>query len=268
MANNYIKFSECVAFDLVEEKQWFEQQLKKIRVYGERVYYDGDPIPGIDEEDQEFWGPLFLRDYEGREEDGYLTEIGFSYELEDDHIQIFAEEGEGDPDKAAYIGQKYLHHFHPTDTWTLTFAEVCDQPRTGEFGGGAILVTAEKCVGFNAHREIANIKERFEKLGHNDNLWGEDNEYPRADWAMEVGQNDTSLGYWDWILHKLISAEEATLSRDCPEELLDCPDVDQVLAAMSENDLRNCLRRMVVAIRADWDLADMKQVAKHWGFIP
>ena len=29
--------------------------------------------------------------------------------------------------------------------------------------------------------------------------WGEDPEWPRKDWARECSENDTSLGYWDWV---------------------------------------------------------------------
>lgn len=32
--------------------------------------------------------------------------------------------------------------------------------------------------------------------------WGEDPEYPRKDWKHEVANDDTQLGYWDWVKHK------------------------------------------------------------------
>jgi hypothetical protein len=31
--------------------------------------------------------------------------------------------------------------------------------------------------------------------------WGEDPAYPRRDWAYDVSNNDTSLGYWEWVKH-------------------------------------------------------------------
>jgi hypothetical protein len=31
------------------------------------------------------------------------------------------------------------------------------------------------------------------------NLWGEDPRHPRADWKYEVTNNNTNLGYWDWV---------------------------------------------------------------------
>ena len=30
--------------------------------------------------------------------------------------------------------------------------------------------------------------------------------YPITDWKNEVANNGTNLGYWDWVLHKLVSA--------------------------------------------------------------
>lgn len=29
--------------------------------------------------------------------------------------------------------------------------------------------------------------------------WGEDSRFPRDDWSYEVQNNDTNLGYWDWV---------------------------------------------------------------------
>lgn len=35
-----------------------------------------------------------------------------------------------------------------------------------------------------------------------EDLWDEDPEYPRRDWAYEVQNNDTLLGYWEWVEHQ------------------------------------------------------------------
>jgi hypothetical protein len=32
-----------------------------------------------------------------------------------------------------------------------------------------------------------------------DNLWEEDPSFPRSEWADEAGNDDTLLGYWDWV---------------------------------------------------------------------
>jgi hypothetical protein len=32
-----------------------------------------------------------------------------------------------------------------------------------------------------------------------DDLWAEDPKHPRSDWRYEVNNEDTLLGYWDWV---------------------------------------------------------------------
>lgn len=38
------------------------------------------------------------------------------------------------------------------------------------------------------------------KLAH---PWGEHPQYPRFDWKLSVGNDDTQLGYWDWVDHRI-----------------------------------------------------------------
>lgn len=41
------------------------------------------------------------------------------------------------------------------------------------------------------------LKERLiEELG----IWGELEDYPRSDWIAEVQNQNTQLGYWDWVV--------------------------------------------------------------------
>lgn len=48
---------------------------------------------------------------------------------------------------------------------------------------------------------LHNFIVREEKKAERD-PWGEDPEYSRADWCHVAGDNDTSLGYWDWVDRK------------------------------------------------------------------
>ena len=32
-----------------------------------------------------------------------------------------------------------------------------------------------------------------------ENIWSEDPDYPVADWKYEVANDDTRLGYWEWV---------------------------------------------------------------------
>jgi len=36
-----------------------------------------------------------------------------------------------------------------------------------------------------------------------------DENFPRCDWYAEVGNNDTQLGYFDWVIHKYEAADES-----------------------------------------------------------
>ena len=43
-----------------------------------------------------------------------------------------------------------------------------------------------------------------------DDVWGEHPRYPRQDWAAEVANNDTNLGYWMWV--------RSRIDQDLPQE--------------------------------------------------
>lgn len=44
-----------------------------------------------------------------------------------------------------------------------------------------------------------------------DDVWGECKQYPREDWAYEVSNKDTVLGYWEWVVGQAQS-DEVSLS--------------------------------------------------------
>lgn len=44
-----------------------------------------------------------------------------------------------------------------------------------------------------------------EELSDQYGTWGEISHFSRGDWRCEVGNNDTSLGYWDWVAGQLES---------------------------------------------------------------
>lgn len=44
-----------------------------------------------------------------------------------------------------------------------------------------------------------------------ENVWEESPEYPRSDWKDEVNNDDTNLGYWDWVEHQIESNDEDIL---------------------------------------------------------
>lgn len=40
------------------------------------------------------------------------------------------------------------------------------------------------------------------------NVWSEHKEYPRQDWQYEVANNNTNLGYWEWLSHRLETRDD------------------------------------------------------------
>ncbi len=38
--------------------------------------------------------------------------------------------------------------------------------------------------------------------------WGEDAKYPVSDWQLEVANNNTRLGYWDWVNKKKVENKD------------------------------------------------------------
>lgn len=37
-----------------------------------------------------------------------------------------------------------------------------------------------------------------------ENQWDEHPDWPREDWNREAGENDTSLGYWHWVVNQIL----------------------------------------------------------------
>lgn len=50
--------------------------------------------------------------------------------------------------------------------------------------------------------QVAELVDR-----HGGDLWGEHPKYPKSDWKYEVENDDTFLGYWEWVYCKLDEAE-------------------------------------------------------------
>ena len=99
-------------------------------------------------------------------------ELGFQFAFHDDHdtpdglgrhLWFFAEES-GTPDNVAWLVRKFLKQFRPGECWSLTYAATCSKPRAGEFGGGAVFVTAEKIKWQDARSYIEREQARFERV--------------------------------------------------------------------------------------------------------
>ena len=84
----------------------------------------------------------------------------------------------GDPTHVAWLVRKFLARFRPDECWSLTFATTCSKPRAGEFGGGAVFVTArgsrsqdgysfveDQAKAFQCQIEAARLVQEAEELG-------------------------------------------------------------------------------------------------------
>jgi hypothetical protein len=167
MAENYLQFSEILPDLTADEEAWLRTRLELIAVRGEAEvpidHLDGRAVNGAD-----WYGPRFLRDHGDVdfESDTLGFEVRFRQHDEPHgrgrHLWVYADE-HGDPDHVAWLIQKFLRRFRPDQFWSLTYATICSKPRAGEFGGGAVFVTADEICGENAYDFVEQRAEEFQK---------------------------------------------------------------------------------------------------------
>ena len=73
--------------------------------------------------------------------------------------------GNGYVDGAACLVRKFLKRFRPDQCWSLTYATTCSKPRVGEFGGGAVFVTAEEIHWQNAYGFVEQHRAALKQNG-------------------------------------------------------------------------------------------------------
>ena len=166
MADNHLEFSEVLG-DLVEsEEAWLKEQLQPICVFGDTEYL-GAAVPAELATTKPDWtGVRFLRDKP--DHDPQWDALGFEYAFHDDHDEggwgrhlWFYTEGWGDTSNVAWLVHKFLKKFRPDQCWSLTYATTCSKPRVGEFGGGAMFVTADEIKWQNAYEFIEDQRAAF-----------------------------------------------------------------------------------------------------------
>ena len=171
MADNYLEFSEGIANLTEPEEAWLKEQLQTVHVFGEKEYVE-DAVPAELADTEPDWsGSRFLRDK--GDHDPTWDALGFEYSFHDDpgkggwgrHLWLYAEEG-GNPDNVAHLVQKFLKKFRPNQCWSLTYATTCSKPRVGEFGGGAIFITADEINWQNAYDFVEQERTAFEARKH------------------------------------------------------------------------------------------------------
>ena len=168
MADNYLQFSEVVARLKKKEEAWLTKQLQPIRVFANKEYPE-DAVPAeLADTDADWTGVRFLRDKTDHDPD--WDALGFEYSFHDDHdkggwgrhLWVYAEES-GCPDNVAWLVQKFLKKFRPDQCWSLTYSTTCSKPRAGEFGGGAVFVTADEIKWQDAYNFIEDQRAAFQR---------------------------------------------------------------------------------------------------------
>lgn len=63
---------------------------------------------------------------------------------------------------------------------------------------------AQRAYGHNWHLvDCFNLDDFIEdKRRKPEDVWAAEEDYPVADWQHEVANDDTRLGYWDWVQHR------------------------------------------------------------------
>jgi hypothetical protein len=170
MADNYLQFSESLPNLTAEEEAWLIEQLQPIAVFGDREYQEGDAAIAAQDGDPSFTGPRFLRD----DPDFDSSDVReFEFAIFNNHqdgpsptreLWLFAE-GYGNPDQVAWLVQKFLKRFRPDQCWSLTYAVSCSRARIGEFGSGAIFVTASEIEWHDAGDFVVQKRAVFKQNG-------------------------------------------------------------------------------------------------------
>lgn len=131
MANSYTLFSESIDNLTEEESKWWNKILD-----------------GIGEVDFEFLDPLV---------EWECIDFQYRFEGEGSSLWIFSDEC-GVVDQVICLVREFLSLHRPGEVFTLSWADTCSSPRLGEFGGGAVIVTAEGADWVNTWAWLAEKK--------------------------------------------------------------------------------------------------------------
>ena len=143
MADSYTEFSEIIENLTIEEASWLDHQLST--------------APDAD-------CPIFLKDCPDRYPGDSDCGFGYSFEEHDGRCWLWIGSSEGcNVDYVAHLVQKFLKQFRPGQCWSLTYAVTCSKLRVGEFGGGAVFVTADEIYDHNAYAFVDQQRAAFQQ---------------------------------------------------------------------------------------------------------
>jgi hypothetical protein len=76
-------------------------------------------------------------------------------------LKLYAIEA-GDPEAAACFVQEFLRRFRPQASFGLSWCASCSKMRDGEFGGGAVFVTAERIEAWSSGEWLTERQRTFQ----------------------------------------------------------------------------------------------------------
>jgi len=157
VADNYCEFSELIGELSSDEVSWFVEQLS--------LDPGTNTIPGL------------ARCEELDADESDATYLEFQYDLVRGDAQsgkpggslhLYATE-RGSVSQVVHIVQKFLRRWRPTCYFVLRYSARCGRPRVGEFGGGAVFVTAGEADWMTVNEWVQQRVESA-KLAAYDNL--------------------------------------------------------------------------------------------------
>jgi len=166
MADMYTEFSEVIPRLTKEEEVWLKEQLEIVYVFDGKEYTDAT-LPKERSSDEADWvGCGVFRDVEDYDCSAG-ADAGFQYEFCDSddkdtgrYLWLYAQDW-GYVDNVVHLVRKFLGTFRSNDCWSLTWSTTCSKPRAGEFGGGAVFVTAERVEHQDTWAFIERQREAF-----------------------------------------------------------------------------------------------------------
>lgn len=179
MANNYQQFSEVINNITPEEEEWLREACDPESALSKKLYEltdteacDQDMFPDV--------GWSIRGDHEvaatpSSETAAVSLLLGLPVDPADlspqpppsrptpstKYLWLYSEEG-SNLDHVGVLVQAFLAKFRPKACFSLTYAEYCDKLRVGEFGGGAMFVTAEEVKYSHVAKWVGQQIEAFE----------------------------------------------------------------------------------------------------------
>ncbi|HOX42937.1 MAG TPA: hypothetical protein PK668_05045 [Myxococcota bacterium] len=163
MADSYTQFSEAIRDLTSEEVDWLKAELH------------GPPFPNhmTDRNQQEALAKRWFNDRGITDLDGSARFVdlfdcwpGFEFAFQKTvnggtEVWLYADES-ANLDYLANVAQRFLARFRPNACFGLSWAGTCSRMRVGEFGGGAMFVTAKGIEWKTTWDFIDEQRQKFE----------------------------------------------------------------------------------------------------------